>query len=92
MSHILSRYLGSTHSIDVDHNMIGIAEGGRSLSLKSGDILLLCSDGVTDLLTEDEITHILQTCAGRKCAQMLVYRALEKGGHDNTTVIVFKIP
>ena len=92
MAHVLSRYLGSRHVIDVDKNLIGIVKTAESFNLKSDDILLLCSDGLTDLLTDDEITHILLTCAGRKRAQSLIYRALENGGHDNTTVIVLKIP
>lgn len=92
MAHILSRYLGSTHAIQVDHQLIGMAEGADSISLQSGDVLLLCSDGVSDLLSDDEISQILRTNSGRKRAQMLVYRALENGGHDNTSVIVIQIP
>ena len=59
---------------------------------RSGDIYLLCSDGVSDMLTDDEIEEILmeKKPAGVLCRE-LVDRALEKGGIDNTTAIVCKI-
>ena len=46
MAHVLSRYLGSTNAIDVEKSMIGIGKGTESFKLKSGNILLLCSDGL----------------------------------------------
>jgi len=92
LAHVLSRYLGSADPIDIDHELTGVGQGARTLELLPGDVLLLCSDGLTDLLSEKEIAHILLTCSGRKRTQTLVMRALEKGGHDNTTVIVLDIP
>jgi len=91
MAHVLSRYLGSPRQIKMDHSIIGIETNQDTLNLRSGDTLLLCSDGITDLVKTDEIAQILSTCAGRKCAQRLVYRALEQGGSDNASVIVIKI-
>jgi len=92
LAHVISRYLGTHDSIEIDQEMVGIGQSALSLTLKSGDIILLCSDGLTDLLTDEEITHTILTCKGRKRTQSLVYRALEKGGHDNTTVIILNIP
>lgn len=92
MAHVLSRYLGSTQTISMDKQLAGIGKGVDSLVLKSDDTLLLCSDGITDMLPDSEIEHILHTCTGRKCAQTLIYRALENGGHDNASLIVIKIP
>lgn len=60
--------------------------------LRRGDQYLLCSDGLTDMLTNVEIDGIMcDTVTAEECAQRLVDAALEKGGKDNVTVIVCKI-
>ena len=56
--------------------------------LKSGDIFLLCSDGLTDMVSDDAIRTIL---ANNEDAEGLVAAALEKGGRDNVTVVVIKV-
>lgn len=54
----------------------------------NGDILLLCSDGLTDMLSDEEITGVLSTAeSSQDCASKLVRLALEKGGKDNVTAI-----
>lgn len=61
----------------------------RSLRLCNGDRFLLCSDGLTDLLTHEQIQHIMTTNSDpMESAQILVKTALELGGKDNTTCIV----
>ena len=61
-------------------------------ALKKGDLYLLCSDGLTDMLTNFEIVSILSsTTAPEDCVQELVDAALDKGGKDNITVIVCRI-
>ena len=92
MAHVLSRYLGSAHPMHVDPHIIGFENESDTLALQSGDALLLCSDGISDLITDEEIEGILSACCGRKSVQMLVYRALENGGHDNATAIVLNVP
>ena len=58
---------------------------------KSGDIFLLCSDGVTDMLSDDEIRDIIDSKRElRTLARELVDAALEKGGIDNTTAILLR--
>lgn len=53
-----------------------------------GDIILLCSDGLTDMLDDGEITAILSTAENSQtAASKLIRRALEKGGKDNVTVM-----
>jgi len=60
--------------------------------LAAGDIYLLCSDGLTDMLTNFEIADILLQCPNTEaCAQTLLQAALANGGKDNVTVIVCKI-
>lgn len=54
----------------------------------NGDIILLCSDGLTDMLTDDEITAILSMGeSAQDVASKLIRSALEKGGKDNITVM-----
>lgn len=60
--------------------------------LQVGDQYLICSDGLTDMLTNLEIDEILtSTPTTEDCVQQLVDAALEKGGKDNVTVIVCRI-
>lgn len=54
-----------------------------------GDVILLCSDGLTDMLGDAEITSILSTAENSQvAASKLIRRALENGGKDNVTVAV----
>ena len=60
--------------------------------LKRGDQYLLCSDGLTDMLTNLEIDEIMSsTDTAGDCVQKLIDAALEKGGKDNVTAIVCRI-
>ena len=58
---------------------------------KDGDRYLLCSDGLTDMLTSDEIAVIVRDNPIGEAATMLVEQALEHGGKDNITVILLEI-
>ena len=54
----------------------------------NGDIVLLCSDGLTDMLSDDDITAILSTGeSAQDVASKLIRSALERGGKDNVTVM-----
>ncbi len=60
--------------------------------LRQGDQYLLCSDGLTDMLTNPEIEEIMTNApSAEECAQRLVSAAVDKGGRDNVTVIVCRI-
>lgn len=62
-----------------------------------GDSYLLCSDGLTDMVSTEEITGILaETVAGRqkdvsKAAEKLLQKALDHGGNDNITIILCRV-
>ena len=57
-----------------------------------GDTYLLCSDGLTDMLTNNEISDIMQTYTDpADCVEKLIQVALEHGGRDNITVIICRI-
>lgn len=64
----------------------------KKIAIRQGDLYLLCSDGLTDLLHESEITDIL--CAGYSavdCVDKLIQAAMEHGGRDNITVMIYRI-
>ncbi len=59
---------------------------------QKGDIYLLCSDGLNDMLSDDQIAEILRSEMDvEDIANGLVDAALEAGGKDNTSVILCKI-
>lgn len=82
----LTQYLG------VDPQAMRIEPYIKSRYIKSGDCYLVCSDGVTDMVSEQEICNIL---TGEKdparCVQKLIEAALAGGGVDNITAIVCKV-
>lgn len=61
-------------------------------SIQTGDIYFLCSDGLTDLLSDPEIEPIFKshTCI-EEISQKLIRSALEKGGKDNITIVMVKV-
>ena len=82
----LTQHLG----VDPEYMLLEphIAKG----ELRQGDQYLLCSDGLTDMLSNLEIDMILtDTATAQECAGRLVEAALEKGGRDNVTVIVCRV-
>ena len=61
-------------------------------SVKPGDRFVLCSDGLSDLLTQEDIGDALNQVVGAEAAaEELVARALEAGGVDNVTVLVVDV-
>lgn len=62
------------------------------VDLNAGDRVLLCTDGLTDMLADGEIADLLSSdpSAQRVCDR-LIQRALDRGGHDNVTCIVIDV-
>src|SRR3990170_6068544 len=58
-----------------------------------GDIYLICSDGLCDMVSDEDICMALQTLGAnlRLCAQQLVQMANDNGGRDNVSVILIKV-
>ena len=85
--HLLTNALGgSITEVQVDTDR---------LRLEDGDRVLLCSDGLTDLVDDATITSILkETIRSNEACQRLVQQALDNGGRDNVTVIVagYRLP
>jgi PPM family protein phosphatase len=75
---------------------IGVGSGKvsvkvRHLPLLNEDMLLLCTDGLTDMVDEEEIEAVLMRgLSAQDACQTLVDLALEHGGKDNVTVLLAK--
>jgi protein phosphatase len=75
-------------------NVLGGHEPGvqvevQQASLEAGDVVLLCSDGLTDMLADDHIAAVLAAEAEPEAAcRRLVAEANAAGGRDNITAVV----
>ena len=79
-NNIILQALGTSDTVQVDLTYV---------ELRQGDILLLCSDGLSGMVRFDEIREILRTSSDPlETCKALTERANQAGGHDNITVIV----
>jgi len=68
------------------------ADCSKPISVKSHARVLICSDGLTDMVFDDSIEkHMRQSKTADEAASRLLQEALINGGRDNTTLIVFDI-
>lgn len=76
-------------------NALGVERGLKididTVRLRKGDMLMLCSDGLSNILTSDVMCGILSDTDFYSSAEELVRRALEEGAYDNTTALVLKV-
>jgi len=85
LSHVLTRALG------VDRGGAAQVEMSEN-DIRENDILLLCSDGLTDEVQDDELRRILASePVPGKAVSRLIRQANEMGGHDNITAIVVEV-
>ena len=98
-AHVLRRYVGSQVDVEPDLRLRLSAEStdeqalaNQGLRLKPGGQILLCSDGLTDLVRASEIEAALQTNPPEAAVQSLIELARSRGGHDNITVLVLAVP
>ena len=75
-------------------NALGVERGLKvdidQVHLRKGDMILLCTDGLSNILSAEEISDILQNSEFFSSAEALVKRALDEGAYDNVTAMVFK--
>lgn len=83
---------------NVIRQAVGVADPAEPLepdietfALQAGDLYLLCSDGLTDMVDDAEIEAILRDEPPTRAAWRLVDRALANGGRDNVTVVLVQI-
>jgi serine/threonine protein phosphatase PrpC len=80
---IITRALGQEPIVEVDT---------FSYSVKPGDVILLCSDGLTDMLPERQVAEVLVAAPDlASAAQRLIDAANDAGGRDNITVVLFRV-
>jgi PPM family protein phosphatase len=80
---IITRALGPEASVEVDT---------WTYPVRAGDILLLCSDGLTTMISEDRVAEILGEAGSLDgAADALIDAANEAGGRDNITVVLFRL-
>lgn len=79
-----------TRAVGIDPK---VAPEVRTQPLRQGDVYLLCSDGLTDMLTDEEIRDTLMSCGTQLhvAAQRLIDRANANGGLDNVSVILARV-
>ena len=80
------------------HNVLSSALGAEYIpsigliDFRFNDVLLLCTDGLTKHVTDDEIASMLERCeTAESTCRELINAALEAGGTDNVTVVVCKM-
>ncbi len=63
------------------------------LRLQNDDIIILCSDGLTDLLSDEEVADIIGRCGADldRAAEALINEANNKGGNDNISVVLVRM-
>jgi protein phosphatase len=80
---IITRALGPEPDVEVDTYTVA----GRA-----GDLFLLCSDGLTSMVSDDEVSAILRSADDLDAAaDSLVRAANQSGGKDNITVVLFRL-
>jgi serine/threonine protein phosphatase PrpC len=65
--------------------------GSKGISLEFGDVLILCSDGVWNLVPNEKIADIASRLPPQEACHALIEAALVAGGHDNASLGVFSV-
>lgn len=98
-AHVLHRHLGGDKDPQPDPRLRlsddendEQSQRNQGLLLNPGDQILLCSDGLTDLVEDHEILETLDSASPAEAVSRLVDQARSRGGHDNITVVVVSDP
>jgi protein phosphatase len=83
LRNVVTRALGGRTDLAVDM---------QTRKMQEGDLLLICSDGLTTMVSDEDIERVLREAEGdvEKGASDLVAAANERGGEDNITVVLLK--
>ncbi|HLY85982.1 MAG TPA: Stp1/IreP family PP2C-type Ser/Thr phosphatase [Gaiellaceae bacterium] len=81
---VITRAVGTDPDVDVD---------GFTIEAEEGDVFLLCSDGLTDMVSDEEILELVHAHRDDldKAVKSLVAAANRGGGEDNITAVAFRI-
>jgi protein phosphatase len=98
-THVIRRYLGSPQPVEADLRLRLSPDetdehslSNQGLELLPGDQVILCSDGLTDLVSSEEIQQMVKGQNQEAALQTLVSLANQRGGHDNITIIALQMP
>ena len=81
LRHVITNVVGGPH--------VGVKVEARAFEVQAGDRLLLCSDGLTEMVTNEAITAALDMdAAPEAAAKTLLTQANDAGGRDNITVLI----
>ena len=78
--HFITRALGVEENVESEIDILDVPENGK---------LLVCTDGLSNMIEETEMANILQTMTPGDAVEKLVVAANMAGGSDNITVSVF---
>ena len=97
--HVIRRYLGSSHPPQADIRLRLAKDesdtksrSNQGLRLLPGDLLLLCTDGLTDVVEDSNIAPAVRGLELQSAAQALVDLACARDGKDNITVVMLLVP
>lgn len=81
--HVLTRALGVDKQVDIDIHQIEV---------KTGDWILLCTDGLSNMIDQQEINTLLKgQHEPQEASQQLLDLAIARGGHDNITIVLIHL-
>lgn len=76
--HVITRALGVEQGIDIDYCEVQAA---------LGDVLMICTDGLTNFVEESEMVDIVRKSGAEGCLDALINTANSRGGADNITIV-----
>ncbi|SDM73489.1 Stp1/IreP family PP2C-type Ser/Thr phosphatase [Acetanaerobacterium elongatum] len=76
--HVITRALGVEQGIEIDY---------CEVQAKEGDVLMICTDGLTNYVEESEMAEIVRRAGPDGCLEALINMANERGGTDNITIV-----
>lgn len=95
--HVITRYLGGGLTVEVDSSLCwdskdeGTHRQDQGLPMQKGDTLLLCTDGLYDVVGDPEIQRILSRYVAQTAADQLVELVRRRKGRDDATVQVVRV-
>jgi len=80
-SNVITRAIGASPEVYIDINVF---------SVQLGDTFLLCSDGLYNMVTKEEISQVLGNLPLNESVDALIQNALDNGANDNVSVVLVK--
>jgi protein phosphatase len=80
--HVLTQSVGAQGTVEPDT---------LTRSVTAGDVFILCSDGLTDPMDDEQIQEVVRATPADLLADTLVREALDRGGEDNVTIVVVAV-